>query len=73
MKRGNILKMKAHQLARFCIMNVFLVIDHPLELCAYKSVDENSWPPPYKVPVGVTRITEGGIKLRDLQETDYPN
>jgi hypothetical protein len=65
MMRCKILKITAHQLAKFHDTNVYLVIDHPRESYAYNSADDNAWPPPDEEIGGVTRTTEGSIKLGD--------
>ncbi|KAJ5862968.1 hypothetical protein N7455_007036 [Penicillium solitum] len=44
-RRSQTLKGKAHELAKFCDANVYLVIIHPRESFVYNSVDDRSWPP----------------------------
>lgn len=71
-KRSKTLKMKAHELAKLCDANVYLLIEHPRGSYAYNSVDDNSWPPPDEVLVGVTKATEESVKLKAIRNFTIP-
>ena len=44
-RRSHTLKAKAHELAKFCDANVYLVVSHPRGSFVYNSVEDKSWPP----------------------------
>lgn len=71
-KRCKTLRTKAHELAKLCDANVYLLIDHPRGSYAYNSVDDRSWPPPDEVLVSMSKATEGSIKLKKIRNFTTP-
>ena len=70
-KRCKTLRTKAHELAKLCDANVYLLIDHPRGSYAYNSADDNSWPPPDEVLVGKPK-QHTGRQAKDNQGLHYP-
>ncbi|CAG7947056.1 unnamed protein product [Penicillium salamii] len=72
-RRSQTLKVKAHELAKLCGANVYLVINYQRGSFVYNSVDDRSWPPNNKKLVSKTMPEISSIKLRDWQEQQYPD
>lgn len=64
-RRSHTLKVKAHELAKFCDADVYLIINHKRGSFVYSSVDDKLWPPSDEKLVSKSIPKRRFIKLRD--------